>query len=280
MKEMVSAELPEYNLRPLWDAILDVYLQFETICEKHQLRYCADTGTTLGAIRHHGFIPWDDDLDVQMPRSDYTEFVKIVGSELPNGYAWLDKNNCRTYEQSFGKVIVTDAKKVDSIARAVGMRLGQGIFIDVFPVDGYPDSAMSRRWRKIENYTLEVWAAINKLARDVGLVKNAERNRIWVHRCISDFYDRRARRYSFGSTKKCVSIGLSRRFDDKPYSYSCFGRPRKVSFDKCEMYVQEDAEGYLRELFGDYLKLPPPDKRHPGHGAGEIMPWRFGPDQA
>ena len=280
MKEMVSAELPEYNLRPLWDAILDVYLQFETICEKHQLRYCADTGTTLGAIRHHGFIPWDDDLDVQMPRSDYTEFVKIVGSELPNGYAWLDKSNCRTYEQSFGKVIVTDAKKVDSIARAVGMRLGQGIFIDVFPVDGYPDSAMSRRWRKIENYTLEVWAAINKLARDVGLVKNAERNRIWVHRCISDFYDRRARRYSFGSTKKCVSIGLSRRFDDKPYSYSRFGRPRKVSFDKCEMYVQEDAEGYLRELFGDYLKLPPPDKRHPGHGAGENMPWRLGPDQA
>ena len=265
------------NLRPLWDAILDVYKQFATICERHDLTYCADTGTALGAIRHNGFIPWDDDLDVQMPRADYMKFIQIAPNELPKGYAWLDKNNCPAYEQAFGKVIVTDRIKVDSIAEASGLKLGQGIFIDVFPVDGYPDGRLGRFWRNCENGIMEMFAAITKLIRECGLVRNKEANRVWTHRVMSDFYDNRGKRYPFGSTSMCVSVGLSRKFDDKPYLYSYFGKPRKVKFDSDEMYVQENADGYLRQMFGDYMKLPPIANRHPGHGLGEIMPWRLGP---
>ncbi len=265
------------NLRPVWDAILDVYAQFVVICERHNLVHCADTGTALGAVRHQGFIPWDDDLDVQMPRLDYLKFVQAAKNELPKGYAWLDKDNCPSYEQAFGKVIITDRLKVKSIAEASGVKLGQGIFIDVFPVDGYPDGRFGRFRRNCENLLLEMFAAVTKLLRESGLVQNKEANRIWTHRILSDFYDKRGRQYPFGSTAMCVSVGLSRRFDDKPYPYSYFGKPHKVKFDNREMYVQENADGYLKQMFGDYMKLPPVEARHPGHGLGEEMPWRFGP---
>lgn len=265
------------NLRPVWDAILEVYDVFVAICGKYGLRYCGDCGTTLGAIRHGGFIPWDDDLDIEMPRNDYLEFVRVVSSELPAGYAWLDKHNCELYEQAFGKIIVTDRLKVESVAKASGVKLGQGIFIDVFPIDGYPDGRFGRFRRNCENCMLEMFAATNKIIRELGLVRDKERNRIWTHRILSDFYDKRARRYQLGATAMCVSVGLSRKFDDKPYPYSYFGKPRKVKFDNREMYVQEDADGYLKQMFGDYMKLPPVEARHPGHGLGEEMPWRFGP---
>ena len=115
---------PDPRLRPLWDAILEVYKVFAAICDKHSLRYCADCGTALGAVRHGGFIPWDDDMDIQMPRPDYEKFASLAPKELPKGYAWIDRFNCPDYDNAFGKVIVTDKSKVDLIAKESGYKLG------------------------------------------------------------------------------------------------------------------------------------------------------------
>ena len=75
MNELDSKKI---NLRPLWDALIDVYKVFSEICERHGLRYCADTGTALGAVRHHGFIPWDDDMDIQMPNMNSYEATCLI----------------------------------------------------------------------------------------------------------------------------------------------------------------------------------------------------------
>lgn len=268
---------PEYNLRPLWDAILEVYKVFSDICERNNLRYCADTGTALGAIRHGGFIPWDDDLDVQMPRPDYVRLIDLMRTELPKGYAWLDHNNCEEYGQGFGKIIVTDKSKVDKVSQESGLKLCQGIFIDVFPLDGYPDSGLSRFLRRIQNQIIDLKLGVGKLLRILGLVLDEEKFRNRLHQNVVDTYERRARKYPFGSTEKCVSIGVSRAFDDKPYPCKFFGTPKKVRFDSVEMYVQENVDGYLRTMFGDYHVLPPVEARHPGHAIGTCAPWRFGP---
>ena len=275
----MSKELSgEYNLRPVWDALLETYEVFAAICEKHGLRFCADCGTALGAVRHQGFIPWDDDLDVEMPRPDYERLKEIAQKELPSGYAWLDRFNCTTYEQGFGKIIVTDAHKVDVVASKSGLPLGQGIFIDIFPLDGYPDTTIGRLWRKAQNQFYEVELALNKVLRVLGLMSNSELSRLRAHRKVVEHYEKRARNYQFGSTELCVSIGVSRAFDDKPYHHRHFGTPQKIAFDRTGMYVQENVDGYLNELFGDYMELPPFEKRHPGHGLEACRPWRLGPD--
>ena len=81
---------PDYGLRPLWDALYEIYEEFAKICDKHGLRYYAFAGTLLGAIRHNGFIPWDDDLDVAMPRPDYEKFIQISKTELPRHLNFVD----------------------------------------------------------------------------------------------------------------------------------------------------------------------------------------------
>ena len=276
------------NLRPLWDALLDVYKVFSEICERHGLRYCADTGTALGAVRHSGFIPWDDDMDVQMPRPDYEKFVEFVQKELPEGLAWLDRFNCPDYDNAFGKVIVTDRALVDRVASESGLKLGQGIFLDVFPMDGYPDSPIARRWRKIQNYLVgfrakynEGWDGTKTLKSRIAFLIGAAllpfNYKIHDYREQVEFYERRARRYPFGATQMCVSIGCAQYADDKPYPFALFGQPQKVRFDKGYMMVQERVEEYLKWMFGNYMLLPPPEKRKGAHGNKENVAWRLGP---
>lgn len=266
----------EINLRPLWDAILDVYAEFVKICERHSLLYCADCGTTLGAVRHKGFIPWDDDFDLEMPRSDYEKFVEVAKSELPKGYAWLDRFNCPTYEHAFGKVIVTDKSVVDRVSSESGMSLDQGIFIDVFPMDGYPNSSIARLLRKFQGWMWEFWPAMAKILEKSGVSRNGAL-RLWSHRMLADLTEMRAKKYQFGSTELCVSIGVSRWFDDKPYQFKFFGAPKMVPFDRVLVPVQEDAESYLTSIFGDYMQLPPVEQRHPAHTVGHPKSWRLGP---
>lgn len=285
MSELGSKKI---NLRPLWDALLNVYKVFSEICDGHGLQYCADCGTALGAVRHQGFIPWDDDMDIQMPRPDYEKFVEIAKKELPVGLAWLDHSTCSEYDNGFGKLIVTDREVVDHVSRESGLGLGQGIFVDVFPMDGYPDSVVARIWRAIQNYlvTFSVkyysgWGKMvtlkSKLSFCIGALIRPFNYDIRNYRDQVEFYERRARKYVFGKTGMCVSIGCAQYYDDKPFPVSFIGETKRMPFDSVEMRVQENVDGYLKWIFGDYLKLPPISRRVGGHGNAEIVKWRLGP---
>ena len=274
------------NLRPLWDAILDVYEVLRAICERHGLRYCAHSGTALGAVRHGGFIPWDDDLDVQMPRPDYEKFVKIANDELPPGYVWLDRFNCSEYDNPFGKVIVSDRDVVENVADASGMSIGQGIFVDVFPIDGFPDTRMGVLTRRTQNVIMEMGLKMSvggntfkaKLCRLFGHILCHGRYRVGSQNILSDLYDERAKKIPFGSTKMCAAIGAAHYYDDKPFPFEFFGTPRKIPFENTVIPVHENVKGYLTCIFGDFMKLPPLDKRVGRHGDyNKIMPWRLGP---
>lgn len=266
----------EYNLRPIWDALLDIYQVFANICERNGLRYCADSGTALGAVRHGGFIPWDDDMDIQMPRPDYEKFAKVVKNELPKGLAWLDKTVSNDYPFAFGKIIVTDSDKVAKIASKSSIALKHGLFIDIFPLDGYPDTKVGRLLRKIQSRLWEFqlkydsgWDSCNTLLKKafwcIGFFTASRKFKIRSHRELSELFEKRARQYEFGATEYCVSIGVSRFFDDKPFPVKYFGRPQKIKFDRAEMLVQENVDGYLRRMFGDYMQLPPENRRVPAH---------------
>lgn len=277
------------NLRPLWDAILEVYKVFADICDRHGLQYCADCGTALGAVRHKGFIPWDDDMDIQMPRPDYEKFVLFAKRELPKGYAWLDRHNCPVYKYGFGKVIVTDKSIVNRVSKESNCKLGQGIFIDVFPLDGYPDSTLRRWWRRFQNHLISL--------RSIYMCgyKNCQTSRArraWLLGAlispinykfkslveIIDFWERRAKQISFGDSVQCVSIGLSKYSDDKPYPIRFLGQIKDVPFENYSMKVQEHVESYLKVMFGDYMKLPPESQRCSSHSSSKMMPWRLGPE--
>ena len=242
--------MKEYNLRPLWDELLKVYTVFAAICNKHHLRYYACGGTALGAVRHKGFIPWDDDLDIFMPRRDYARFAQIAQLELPKGFSWLSMENDQDYDQPFGKVINNDKMLADEVKRKSGLSLVQGIYIDVLPLDGVPRNG----------FCLLLWLACRSAWRHLPhcLVGN-QKARLLYQRFLSaiDFDDAKRVEDSKESAKRLKRTA---------WTPKTFGEPVWMDFDSVKMPLPHDWDEYLRGMIGsDYMTLPPLEKRVPGH---------------
>lgn len=127
----------EYRLSLLHTSLQEILDQVVDICERHNLQYGLAYGTLIGAIRHNGFIPWDDDLDIVMPRKDYLRFIEYCKTELPNQYYYQGVENEKKYWLVFGKVRKKDTLYVEDYIDQNRFPMSkQGIFIDIFPVDG------------------------------------------------------------------------------------------------------------------------------------------------
>ena len=142
-----------YNLEPLWNEILKVYAEFARICAKHGLRHYAAYGTAIGAVRHKGFIPWDDDFDVVMPREDYEKFVAVAQTELPSWLTVLSRRLQADYYHVFNKVKVIDDSVVRKVQALSNLDLSEGIYIDIFPLDGAPNSFLGRQCYWLQRWT-------------------------------------------------------------------------------------------------------------------------------
>ena len=127
--------------KEVWAVELDLLQEFMRVCNKYGLKYCADGGTLLGAIRHHGFIPWDDDLDIAMLRSDFEKLNEVAPAEFKKPYFWqteeTDKGSARGHAQLRNSdttgIIKTEYE------RQRNNNFNQGIFIDIFPFDTVVD---------------------------------------------------------------------------------------------------------------------------------------------
>ena len=144
MKEIESEGLG-YNLRPLWDSLLSIYKEVADICKRYDIRYFVDGGTMLGAVRHQGFIPWDDDFDLRMLQSDVTRFRDVASRELPDNLKIVDWRNTPEYPNLFIKVHETRQNIIEAIEKQSGLCLNQGVFIDIFPITGYPNTGSAAK---------------------------------------------------------------------------------------------------------------------------------------
>ena len=128
--------MASYDIDLLHQRILRILMAVDKTCRENQLRYYIWAGTMIGAVRHKGFIPWDDDIDIAMPRPDYERFIAHSKEWLPQPYEFVCAENDPRYPLPFGKV--QDASTT-LIERTHLHYLG-GIYIDVFPIDGVPNS--------------------------------------------------------------------------------------------------------------------------------------------
>ena len=230
------------NLRPIWNVLLEIYKAFDVVCQKHGLVHYVGYGTLLGAIRHGGFIPWDDDFDVIMPRPDYERFISLR-DELPENLRWQSLETDRDYELLFGKIREVRPQKLDSVQKASGLSLAQGLFIDVFPMDGFPSNP----------FAIFAWR-----------VGRAIRRRLCSGKKLQTWFKKR--QYE---TSRYVGFANNELSDVSRFFYpkEALGTPRRLKFDNILVNVPEEPEKILSLDYGNWRELPPVEKRIPSHQA-------------
>ena len=130
---MAEYKVGDYAIEDVHKKMLEILTEFDRVCKKHNLRYVLDSGTLLGAIRHKGFIPWDDDVDVAMLREDYDKFCAIANDELGEKYYFENTNMNKHFPNIFGKLFDTSTRYVQK--STAHLEVPQCIWLDIFPVD-------------------------------------------------------------------------------------------------------------------------------------------------
>lgn len=255
-------------LRNLQMTELEMLLEVDRICKKNNIRYFLDGGTLLGAVRHDGFIPWDDDVDIVMLRKEYERFYKACQKELDTERFFLqDYRTDKNYLWGFSKM-----RRNNTVFLREGqehVKCHTGVCIDIFPCDNVPDTPLLRRIHHFCCYCIRKgqYSEVGRKTEESILM------RAWyslVSRIPRDFWFRRIEQISKITNRKRTRLVAHMTF---PYPKRCrYGMPR-VCFDD---YIEKDFEGhnfpifrkynlYLKMLYGDYRKLPTPDKRkvHP-----------------
>ena len=268
----------KYNIRPLQKEVLKIFKIFAAICEKHGLRYYAAYGTALGAIRHHGFIPWDDDFDVAMPRSDYNQFVKIVQGELPAGLKLSRGGEGANSPIYFSKILNVMDGLPEKMSELTNLNIEDPPFIDVFVLENVPKSVLDfkRWWRDRRLWRLcQLWRypASSYCASQKGL-------KLFLARLLGALLNRRYRKTIDNNDMMCVLDELAESVPKSvnvvepcfcemqesrllPISY--FEPARTIPFEDTQIRVAADTELILRRYYGNYMQLPPEKERLPPH---------------
>lgn len=235
---------------------------FHDYCVEHNLRYYVIGGTLLGAIRHQGFIPWDDDIDVGMPRADYERLIELLKD-------YKGEYRLESPKQYSGKIICTYAKLYHTgttlIEKSI-YNLKKGIYVDIFPVDGFGQTEEDGRkyYRKVAFWDSLLTARICAVRKGRSFVKNAAAvaGKLLPMRIdkLVQKVDALCAARDFDSCEYVgVMMSAYRMREMMPKSY--YGTPKLCNFEGIQVYGVENAEGYLTQLYGDWRKLPPEEKR-------------------
>lgn len=262
MKKIENNEIKQIQL-----SILKFVHEF---CIENSINYSLCGGTLIGAIRHKGYIPWDDDVDIMMPRPDYERFVELFNSKKFENYRVISSDLYKEYFSPHAKVMDTRTFLDEKYDRKV-MALCANI--DVFPVDGLPDDKVKRdrywfRIFKIRNLNTVVYA--KNLVSEHGFKKIVRRIlfvffKLLPANFIAKRINKMARKNPFNNSSfVAVSVfGYGRK---EEISAKAFDSYIDMDFENLKLKVISGFDIYLSSLYGDYMQLPPEEKRVAKHG--------------
>lgn len=248
----------------------DIFLELIRICEKLDLKYFIVQGTLLGAVRHKGFIPWDDDIDVGMLREDYEIFIREAPKLLPDIYFLQYLGSDSAYPHGFAKIRKKGTTFIETASKNINMN--HGIYIDVFPFDYYPDNKLKEivydvrklliRYRIRSVYyipsdnTFNMVNIVRRMIRFVSKIFYPTVEKALIKQ------DELYKQYKTG--KRVINNGGpwgKRELLDK----SLFDNVVKLSFEGMDVSAPQGYEKYLTSVYGDYMELPPVEKRVSHH---------------
>lgn len=242
-------------------------IDFDTFCNEHELDYYIIGGTLLGAVRHGGFIPWDDDIDVGMIRNTYEKFLSLVAF-FPKRYEVVNYRKANNCDYVITRIYIPNTYIDNPVLYKT--KLDKRLYFDVFPLDYAPDDEVLQEQQKskLKKYKLLLsltdFKIYNKridkvLARKILSIILQPFRQVLLYRM-----DNLMRRYK--ETNRICSMASQYDYQKQLFGKEVYGKPVKYNFEGYSFYGPANYRAYLKQLYGeDYMQLPPASKRRTGY---------------
>ena len=269
---MIILKYTEYDdktLKHLQNLELMILKDFIKICEENDLTYYMYAGSLLGAVRHNGFIPWDDDLDVVMFRDDFEKFKKIFISSGNDKYELLSNETQKDYFHLLAKLMIKGTKFEESWVSQVNFHIG--INMDIFVLDDLSDNNLKRNYQLKKSFLYNKLLIMSKIKLDdlpfvTKLITHGGYYILNLFRIKPSTLNKRClnflKKYK-NSDAECV-FDISATAEEYPqiFQKTDFKDVKKIKFEDIEVNIPQGYDNILKSLYGDYMQLPPEEDRY------------------
>ncbi len=267
MKEITN------EIKEVQKIALNVLIYIDKVCRDNKIRYSLAGGSLLGAIRHKGFIPWDDDIDIFMPRDDYEKFLKIMDEDAKTN----EKIKCLHFDEKYPDYFYRFAKVCDTsttLQESTFIRNENlGVFVDIFPIDGIDIKKAHKIIKKSSYY--------NRMVAHSAMIKLNKKNVSTLKYLIKKYIicpfskisgykywwnksENFIKQYKFDNWDYVIPYsGVYKEKDIFPKKF--FDTLVEYDFEGCKFLAIKDYDPYLKSIYGDYMTPPPPEKRITHH---------------
>lgn len=253
--------------KSLQDTLVEILLTIDQVCAENGLTYYLTEGSLLGAMRHSGFVPWDDDIDVMMPREDYEKFIQAFGTKEINECVMLNEHTYPKYHLTFTKICTL--KKTGLVNRLDPLpRRYSGPSVDIFPLDHGVESEPRSRTRAIRYYRDALLYKIDYMKpngrsfmRQLPYYLKWLYSFSFLHKKVDKLYTKHNSR----DTGYLANYASSYKINKETFPAEWFEGERRVPFEGHSLPVPAEAEKVLTTIYKNWRKLPPKRKRTPRH---------------
>lgn len=270
------------SLNDTQNYILHVTREVIRVMDELNIPYYMQGGTMLGSIRHGGFIPWDDDVDLGIPRADYERMLKIIADKLPENLELRTYDDETDHHYYFARIVDTryQIRRMGSLEERL-----ENVWVDLFPLDGMPNGALARAWHKMRllivrlKYHLSCFEKVNikrpgRPFIERAIIKVATITRVgsWFNtRKQLDKMDRLLKKYPPEKSDYYVNfMGQTSYKFNEMFKKEIYGNKTLYPFEDMEMVGPEQYDAYLKSLYGDYM-TPPKQSDRNAH-VSELVP--------
>lgn len=241
---------------------LDILDFIDSFCKEHGINYCINYGTLIGAIRHKGFIPWDDDIDLSMTRENYEKFIQLF-SEKQSRYKLLSLETDDQYFNNFIKIVDPTTKIIDTRNTKT---YDSGVFIDIFPMETFNDTKVVDICYKLESFKLLSFSKHKNIVYGDSKLKDLIRTLFWLllrpvsPRFFANQIEKQIQKYRVENGKYIAFIP-SKAKEKEIFPRDMFDELIETPFEHLVLPAPKHFDTVLKQFYDDYMTVPPKEKQ-------------------